>query len=130
MTQYYEVVPVDKELPGEGGIYYVKTKYSDELTHRMFDGKVFHNYNGFPVTHWLRPLPEGSVVVSGWIDVFIDLPKENQEVFICHVNSAGKHICEALFKKNNFYYTAETDKGYYEEIFGIVTKWMPLPETP
>ncbi len=65
-----------------------------------------------------------------WISVKERLPEDNQETLIVFINKAGKHVGESLYKNGKFYYVAETDHGYYEEIFSCVTHWMPLPAPP
>lgn len=65
-----------------------------------------------------------------WIGVREQLPEDGQTVFICFINSAGRHLSESLFRGSKFLYTAETDRGYYEEVFSCVTHRKPLPELP
>jgi hypothetical protein len=65
-----------------------------------------------------------------WIPVSERLPKDGQTVWITFINEAGKHTGGATFKQGKFYYVAETDNGYYEEVYSCVTHWMPLPEPP
>lgn len=72
MTQYYEVIDASKELPGKKDTfftYFEDEKYPQSLGAHLFQPlvKLFEmedDYEAQP-THWLRPLPEGSVVVSG-----------------------------------------------------------------
>jgi len=66
-----------------------------------------------------------------WVPVSLNiLPDDGQEVFITFINAAGEHVSESTFKNGKFYYVAETDHGYYEEIFSCVTHWMPKPLPP
>lgn len=63
-----------------------------------------------------------------WILCGVQSPNENQEVILTFKNFSGLHVGEATFKNNAYYYIAETDKGYYEEIYSIPIAWMKKPE--
>ncbi len=63
-----------------------------------------------------------------WILCSQQSPKENEEVILTFKNSAGSHVGEATFKNDYYYYVAETDRGYYEEPYGIPIAWMKKPE--
>jgi len=63
-----------------------------------------------------------------WILCGIQSPEENQEIILTFKNSVGLHVGEATFKKDAYYYIAETDCDYFEVIFGIPIAWMKMPE--
>lgn len=63
-----------------------------------------------------------------WIPCSEKLPEENDNVFITFVNNVGSHTAESTYKNNKFYYVAETDSGYYEEVFSAVIAWQSLPK--
>lgn len=62
-----------------------------------------------------------------WTKCIEKLPTENERVLITFANSVGIHVTESTYKDNKFYYTAETDNGYYEEVFSAVIAWQSLP---
>ena len=64
---------------------------------------------------------------NDWILVNEKLPNNEENVLITFVNEVGTHIGESLYRNSKFFYTAETDTGYYEEIYSCVIAWMPLP---
>lgn len=65
---------------------------------------------------------------DGWIPCDERNPEENEEVMLTFENSAGLHVGEAEYMKNMFFYVAETDSGYYEEIYKNPVAWMPKPK--
>lgn len=69
-----------------------------------------------------------TIEVPQWIPCSERLPEFNNKVLITLINKAGKHVTESIYKDDKFYYTAETDNGYYEEVFSAVIAWMPLPQ--
>lgn len=69
MTQYYEVIDASKEAPVREdeeypGIFGVLLENGDIPTRRVFRADNMWDNSSGEVTHWLRPLPEGSVVVD------------------------------------------------------------------
>lgn len=65
---------------------------------------------------------------ENWKLCFKESPLEEEEVILTFKNSVGLHVGEATFKNNAYFYVAETDKGYYEEQYGIPVAWMKKPE--
>lgn len=68
------------------------------------------------------------VVMSDWILCSIESPSESQKVLLTFKNSAGTYVGEAIFKKDGYYYVAETPNGKFEELYGIPVAWMKIPE--
>lgn len=65
---------------------------------------------------------------ANWILCAKVSPEEGEKVLLTFKNKAGLHVGEALFKEDTYYYTAETDNGYFEEVYGIPIAWMELPK--
>ncbi len=60
---------------------------------------------------------------NGWILVEERLPEDKQEVWLTFKNSAGLHVGEATYQKNMFFYVAEIEFGYYEEVYKCPIAW-------
>jgi hypothetical protein len=63
-----------------------------------------------------------------WKLCSIESPKEEETVILTFKNSAGLWVGEAMFKDDGYYYIAETDNGYFEEMYGIPVAWMKKPD--
>lgn len=62
-----------------------------------------------------------------WILCAVKSPKDEEQVLLTFKNKAGLHVGEAVFKKDAYYYVAETDNGYFEQQYGIPIAWMEEP---
>jgi len=63
-----------------------------------------------------------------WILCSLESPNKEQEIILTFKNSVGLHVGEAVFKNDKYVYTAETDNGSYEEVYGIPVAWMKKPK--
>lgn len=66
-----------------------------------------------------------------WISVVMQRPKDEQEVIVYFMNSAGNHVSTAVWDGFDFFDLCE-DCNYKERYYpgAIITHWMPLPEPP
>lgn len=62
-----------------------------------------------------------------WVLCAKKSPKEGEEILLTFKNKAGVHVGEAIFKNDCYYYIAETDKGYFEELYRMPVAWMKKP---
>jgi hypothetical protein len=65
---------------------------------------------------------------NNWILCAIESPQEGEEILLTFKNKVGFHVGEATFKKDTYFYVAETDNGYYESPYGMPVAWMSKPE--
>jgi hypothetical protein len=63
-----------------------------------------------------------------WILCSEESPSSEEVVLLTFKNSAGLHVGEATFKNDKYYYVAETNNGYFEELYNNPIAWMKKPE--
>ena len=65
---------------------------------------------------------------QNWNLCLFDEPSENEEVLLTFKNEAGIHVQLATYKKGGYFYIAEIDNKYYEELFNNPIAFMKLPK--
>src|SRR5689334_11490125 len=61
----YVPTPVSVK-PEKDGVYAVITEFSDEFSVRSYFNRSFTNYDGYKVTHWLRPVSASELLGEAW----------------------------------------------------------------
>lgn len=65
---------------------------------------------------------------TNWIPCNLISPIDDEEVLLTFKNEVGLHVGEALFKKDTYFYFAETNIGYYQEPYSTPIAWMRKPK--